>query len=268
VTSYAGAVTVHRRMVTGRDIYGDDIYTDVDALVDVIAFAPGASVEVTQSRDTITTQPAVYLPAGTRRRRPVSHHCRRCPVRRRRQPERLAVPVLRVGSRDRGPFEGGDRVSSFRLDVAGFGEFLCGPAMQAEMRRRAEKVKARAEATAPVDRNSRHAGRYKRSFRVVSGVREGKTRRAFGRVVNDAPEATLVEYGSRNNPRHRTLGRLSMQRPASLLDAIADPLATVLRAAADWLDGEPGELYEPDEPAARGWRIDDRGQAVPVGEEG
>jgi hypothetical protein len=79
--------------------------------------------------------------------------------------------------------------------------------MQAEMRRRAELVKARAEASAPVDRTGPHPGRYKQSFRVTSGVREGKTRRAFGRVTNDAPEAILVEYGSRNNPRHRTLGK-------------------------------------------------------------
>jgi hypothetical protein len=64
VTSYAAPVTIHRRVVTGQDSYGNDLYSDVDELVDVIAFAPGASVEVTAGRDTITTQPAVYLPAG------------------------------------------------------------------------------------------------------------------------------------------------------------------------------------------------------------
>lgn len=65
MTSYAGSVTIHRRAVTGQDSYGNDIYADVDALVGVVAFAPGASSEVTQGRDTITTQPTVYLPAGT-----------------------------------------------------------------------------------------------------------------------------------------------------------------------------------------------------------
>jgi hypothetical protein len=65
VSTYATPVTIHRRVVSGQDTYGNDLYTDADELVDVIAFAPGASVEVTQGRDTITTQPAVYLPTGT-----------------------------------------------------------------------------------------------------------------------------------------------------------------------------------------------------------
>lgn len=95
----------------------------------------------------------------------------------------------------------------FTLDYEGVGKLLCGPEMQALMRERAELGAQRAQSTAPVDAASPHPGRYRESFVVESGVREGKTRRAFGRVVNTSPEAILVEYGSRNNPRHRTLGR-------------------------------------------------------------
>jgi hypothetical protein len=96
---------------------------------------------------------------------------------------------------------------AFRWDYKGGGEMLTMPGMVAEMRRRAENVMGEAEATAPVGQG-RHAGRYKRSFSVSSGIRgEGRSRRAFGRVTNDAPEALYVEYGNRNTPRHRTLGR-------------------------------------------------------------
>lgn len=62
-TAFGGDVTVHRRVLAGSDIYGNDRYTDVDADVDAIAFAPGGSTEVTQGRDTITVQPTLYLPA-------------------------------------------------------------------------------------------------------------------------------------------------------------------------------------------------------------
>lgn len=58
-------VSLHRRVLTGQDAYHDDVYNDVTEAVEAIAFAPGASVEVTQGRDTITTQPTIYLPSGT-----------------------------------------------------------------------------------------------------------------------------------------------------------------------------------------------------------
>jgi hypothetical protein len=98
-------------------------------------------------------------------------------------------------------------MGTFRVDYKGIGDMLTSPGMQADMHRRAEAVKAEAEATAPVypgpDRRVGTSGR----FAVSSGVRTGRSRRAFGRVTNDAPEAFFVEYGTRNNPRHRTLGR-------------------------------------------------------------
>lgn len=85
---------------------------------------------------------------------------------------------------------------------------LAAPWMVAEMRRRAEKVKERAEATAPVGgEDDPHRGLYKASFEVDSGVRNEPTRRAFGRVTNTAPYAIDVEYGSKHNRRYRTLGR-------------------------------------------------------------
>jgi hypothetical protein len=58
-------VIVHRRVVSGQDGHGNDIYSYVDVTVQALAFAPGAAVEVTLGRDMITTRPAVYLPSGT-----------------------------------------------------------------------------------------------------------------------------------------------------------------------------------------------------------
>lgn len=95
----------------------------------------------------------------------------------------------------------------FQLDYAGLGEYLRSAEMQAAMHARAEKVAAVAEASAPVDPTSGHPGRYKASFHVSSGVQVHKTGRAYGEVSNDAPEAFFVEFGTRNNPRHRTLGK-------------------------------------------------------------
>lgn len=98
-------------------------------------------------------------------------------------------------------------MSRFTASYEGIGELLRSEAMQAEMHRRAEKVKALAEATAP-DAPPYGEG-YKYEFRVVSGVKTSSegTRRAFGRVVNDSRHAIWVEYGGQNTPAHRTLGR-------------------------------------------------------------
>lgn len=83
--------------------------------------------------------------------------------------------------------------------------------MQEAMEARAARVKALAEFTAPVDVDDDHPGLYKASFELSSGVRAGKrggrSRRAYGRVTNHAPYALDVEYGTRDTPRHRTLGR-------------------------------------------------------------
>lgn len=101
-------------------------------------------------------------------------------------------------------------MSSFRGSYKGIGDLLCADFIQADMLRRAEKVKTVAEASAPVAKTGRHRGRYKASFRASAGIQRGRTRRAYGRVVNTAPEAFFVEYGTRDTPRHRTLGNALM----------------------------------------------------------
>jgi hypothetical protein len=98
-------------------------------------------------------------------------------------------------------------VTTYRHDYAAFDEHvLCAPFMVAEMLRRAELVKARAEATAPYDATSTDGTHYRDSFSVSAGVRVEKTRRAYGRVSNDDAAALFVEFGTEHNPRHRTLG--------------------------------------------------------------
>lgn len=91
----------------------------------------------------------------------------------------------------------------FRASFSGIGRMIRSPEMQAEMRRRAEKVKRAAEATAPVD-----SGEYKSSFQVTSGARGGVRKdRAYGRVTNSVPHAFYVEYGTSKTPAHHTLRR-------------------------------------------------------------
>lgn len=97
----------------------------------------------------------------------------------------------------------------FNASYAGIGQMLRAKFMQEDMHRRAEKVAALAEATAPVGsavEGDEHPGRYKASFHVESGIRVRKTTRAYGRVTNDAPEALAVEYGLGKTPKYRTLG--------------------------------------------------------------
>lgn len=94
------------------------------------------------------------------------------------------------------------RKAKFRGDYDGIGEMLCSPQMQAEMRARAERVQSRAESLAPVE-----TGQYRSSFRVEVGVRDGKTRRAEAKVINDDTAAPYVEYGTSKTPRYRVMGR-------------------------------------------------------------
>lgn len=84
-------------------------------------------------------------------------------------------------------------------------EVLCAGFMVEEMRSRAERVKDAAEATAP-DATPLGVG-YKYQFSVSSGIQTHKTTRAFGRVTNDSPHAIFVEFGGKETPAHRTLGR-------------------------------------------------------------
>lgn len=93
----------------------------------------------------------------------------------------------------------------YDLDRAGLGRLLRSPGMQAEMRRRAELVAARARALAPVE-----TGEYRASIRVESGIRPAdgpRAARAVGRVIAGVPHALLVEFGTEKRPGSRVLGR-------------------------------------------------------------
>jgi HK97 gp10 family phage protein len=98
-------------------------------------------------------------------------------------------------------------MSQYRPSYDGIGQMLVAKFMQAEMLRRAEKVKAAAEATAP-DAPPIGEG-YKYDFHASAGIKRSKDgkRRAVGRVTNDSDHAVFVEYGGQNTPAHRTLGR-------------------------------------------------------------
>lgn len=90
----------------------------------------------------------------------------------------------------------------FRGNYKGIGDMLRSPQMQREMATRAERVKDKALALAP-----RETGQYSTSFRVEVGVREGKKPRAQAKVINDASNASYVEWGTSKTPRFRPLGR-------------------------------------------------------------
>lgn len=100
--------------------------------------------------------------------------------------------------------------ATYRHDYAAFDRVvLCGGFMVAEMLRRAEAVKARAEVTAPYDPNDPDLIHYRDHFTAEAfvGESENHTIRAIGRVSNDdMPTAEFVEFGTVHNPRHRTLG--------------------------------------------------------------
>lgn len=98
-------------------------------------------------------------------------------------------------------------MTTFKPSYEGIGELLRSDFLQAEMKRRALKVQAFAEATAP-DHVPYGVG-YKYEFETTSGVKTSKkdTRRAFGRVTNHSDHAIWVEYGGQHTPAHRTLGK-------------------------------------------------------------
>jgi hypothetical protein len=98
--------------------------------------------------------------------------------------------------------------AKFNASYSGIGELLRSPQMEAAMRARAEAIKTKAEATAPVGdpKNDPHPGRYRDSFKVESGRDGGQKKdRAYGRVLNDSPEAFYVEYGSSKVDARHTL---------------------------------------------------------------
>lgn len=103
--------------------------------------------------------------------------------------------------------------AEFRPDHRGVGRMLRADFMERAMRDRAEIIKGRAEATAPVGRAGPHQGRYKASFHVRSHARGGATRdRAEAVVYNDAPEALYVEFAHWGEEPYHTLANAAFQR--------------------------------------------------------
>lgn len=97
--------------------------------------------------------------------------------------------------------------STFRADYGGIGRLLVSEDMQADMHRRAERMKAYAEADAPFDPADRDGDHYRDHFSVSSGIQERKTRRAVGTLTNDHRAAFQIEVGTKDTPAHHTLTR-------------------------------------------------------------
>ncbi|MGW6741633.1 HK97 gp10 family phage protein [Streptomyces sp. NPDC055025] len=100
----------------------------------------------------------------------------------------------------------------FRGSHKGIGQLLRSPMIQAEMVRRAGKIKAVAESAAPVGTppGDPHPGLYKGSIMVTSTAHGGRKRdRATATVTNRAYYARWVEYGS-----EKVVGRHVMLRAA------------------------------------------------------
>lgn len=102
--------------------------------------------------------------------------------------------------------------TTFRADFGGIGQMLTSPWMRAEMERRAKAVEELARADAPVDETGPHPGQYRDSIQMRTFVRErpargGVGRRVVARVEATAPESFIVEYGTRRQEAHHTLGR-------------------------------------------------------------
>jgi len=111
-------------------------------------------------------------------------------------------------------------MSTYRHDYKAFGALvLNAPWMEADMRARAERVKALAEAIAPYDPTDRDGEHYRDFFEADSGTHGGIHHdRTYGRVSNTHPAARYIEFGTAESvddkgrkhgatPRHRTLGK-------------------------------------------------------------
>jgi hypothetical protein len=105
-------------------------------------------------------------------------------------------------------------MSDFKPDHAGVGRMLRSDFMERAMVDKAEGIRARAIAIAPVGRErDKHPGRYKASFHIRSHSRGGATRdRAEAVVYNDSPEALYVEYAHYGEEPYHTLARAAFER--------------------------------------------------------
>jgi hypothetical protein len=59
------ATTVTKRVKSGTDSLGNDVWTTTSVPLLAQAFDPGVSLEQVQGQDVITTQPTVYYPPGS-----------------------------------------------------------------------------------------------------------------------------------------------------------------------------------------------------------
>jgi hypothetical protein len=92
--------------------------------------------------------------------------------------------------------------SSVNISYQGIGDMLKSAEIQAEVERRAGRVRDMAEATAPYDPAS--ATHFKDAFSVEPRPRHD---RACAAVVNDDDAAWQIELGTSDTPAHRTLTR-------------------------------------------------------------
>lgn len=96
--------------------------------------------------------------------------------------------------------------TKIKPNFAGMSELLRSDELRAMCLERAEAVKEFAEDIAPVDEHGPHPGRYREAFHTESGTENGADEpRAYARVVNTAPEALSVEFGTANNHAHHTM---------------------------------------------------------------
>jgi hypothetical protein len=97
---------------------------------------------------------------------------------------------------------------TFKPNYTGIGEMLRSEFMEAEMLRRASKVLAVCEATAPYDPDPDGDVHYRDAFRVESSRAGGVHKdRAEAKVVNDHPKSFQIEMGTGDTPKHRTMGK-------------------------------------------------------------
>jgi hypothetical protein len=100
--------------------------------------------------------------------------------------------------------------AKFKMKKKGVGQMLRMPGMEAEMLRRAERIKGAAVGLSPVDEGSATAGHYKASWTTDSTSRGGRRRdRAVATVRNSAYYARWVEYGTEKVHAHHVLLRAS-----------------------------------------------------------
>ncbi|WP_329069889.1 hypothetical protein [Streptomyces sp. NBC_01429] len=102
--------------------------------------------------------------------------------------------------------------SKYRGSYSGIAKLLKLPGVQRECRNAAVEIMAAAIVRAPVGNPSTdsHSGLYKSSFDVLPLMKnvpwKGQPRqRAGARVINTAPYALVVEYGSGRTPRYSVL---------------------------------------------------------------